>query len=143
MKLLLLLLVFVVSPLHAQGRSGPAPLEGFVARVARLWAAEDADGLAALAGDDGRMVLEVGTARGGMRERHAAAALRALFAERESVGTTLLRSAVSGGNPPRGFGELAWTSRARGTTAPRAARVYVGAAWEGGSWRIRELRLLQ
>lgn len=138
----LVALAILAPALHAQRASAPAPLEPFVAQVARLWAGGDADGIAALAGADGRIVLELGTTSGGVRERHAAAALRALFAERETVDVRPERAALSGGAPPRGFVELIWNSRARGTTVPRPVTVYFGTAWEGGGWRIRELRVL-
>ena len=126
----------------AQDR-GDARLEGFVAQVTRLWEAEDAAGLAALTPSGGRMVLEVGgEAAGPVPERHAAAALRALFADRESVSIRPTRITVSGGQPLQGFGELAWVSRSRGVTVPQTSTVYVGVVWEGGGWRIRELRVL-
>lgn len=140
--LLALLLAAPGTALRAQG-SGDPRLDGFVARVARLWEAEDADGLARLAPSGGRMVLEVaGEGAGPVSERHAAAALRSLFADRETVSIRTARSALAGGQPLQGFGELAWTSRSRGVTAARTSTVYVGVVWEGGEWRLRELRVL-
>lgn len=139
LPLLLVLALWVAAPLAAQG--GGPPLDSFLARVVRLWAAGEAEGVAALVGRDGRITLELGSASGGVQERHAAAALRALFAERETVNVRPQRAAVSGGNPPRGFVELAWTFRARGARAPRTRPVYLGATWEDGEWRLRELRI--
>lgn len=139
---LLLLLAAPRTALRAQGGGEPR-LEGFVARVSRLWEAEDADGLASLAPSGGRMVLEVGGGGAGpVPERHAAAALRSLFADRETVSIRLARVTVAGGQPLQGFGELAWLSRSRGVSAARGSTVYVGVVWEGGEWRIRELRVL-
>jgi hypothetical protein len=139
---LLLLLAAPASALRAQG-GGEPKLEGFVARVARLWEAEDADGLARLAPSGGRMVLEVGgEGAGPVPERHAAAALRSLFADRETVSIRPARVTVAGGQPLQGFGELAWLSRSRGVSAARGSTVSVGGVWEGGEWRIRELRVL-
>ncbi len=139
---LLLLLAAPATALRAQGGGEPR-LEGFVARVARLWEAEDADGLARLAPSGGRMVLEVGgEGAGPVPERHAAAALRSLFADRETVSIRPVRVTMAGGQPPQGFGELAWLSRSRGVSAARGSTVYVGTVWEGGEWRIRELRVL-
>jgi hypothetical protein len=143
LRLLALLLLLAPAALHAQDAPGAARLEGFVARVARLWQAGDAAALAALAPSGGRMVLELpGEGAGPVQERHAAAALRALFAERESVAARAGRVTVAGGDPLQGFGEIAWRSRPRGVSTPRASTVYVGAVWDGSEWRIRELRVL-
>jgi len=128
-------------PLAAQ-ETQPAPLEAFILQVARLWAAGDAAALADLAPGDGRIHLDVGETSGAVQGRHAAAALRALFAERESLSLRPARVTVAGGRPLRGFGELTWMSRSRGVTVPHSSTVYVGTVWEGNAWRIRELRLL-
>ncbi|CAN5322034.1 hypothetical protein BH23GEM4_BH23GEM4_08310 [soil metagenome] len=136
-------LLLTALPLGAQRsepRSAPS-LEQFVAEVARLWARGDANGVAALGADAG-VAVELGAARGTVQERHAAAALRGLFGEAETVSVRILRSARAGGRPPRGFGEFAWTTRPRGTGAPQTAGVYVGAALDEGRWEIRELRVI-
>ncbi|HEX2190684.1 MAG TPA: hypothetical protein VHG51_17370 [Longimicrobiaceae bacterium] len=141
--LAVLALLAAPAPLRAQAGGGEARLEGFIARVARLWEAEDAQALAALAPAGGRMVLEVGgEGAGPVQERHAAAALRSLFADRESVSVRPSRVTVAGGEPVQGFGEIAWISRSRGVSTPRSSIVYVGVVREGDGWRIRELRVL-
>jgi len=141
--ILALLVLFAVPPgLHGQAR--PAPLEGFVTRVAQLWGSGDASALVGLAPSDGRLVVDLGGDGGGAVEgRHAAAALRALFGRRENVSVRANQVTLSGGSPPRGFGELAWTSRERGVREADRSVVYVGAEWEDGAWRIRELRLIR
>lgn len=141
LALLLVLLVSAATAAAAQGR--PPSLEPFIARVAQLWADGEADALVELAAADGRMTLDLGgQGAGPVGGRNAAAALRDLFAERRTVSTRTTRATLSGGDPPSGFGEVAWVSRSRGTTVPRTSVVYVGVAWEGGGWRIRELRIL-
>jgi hypothetical protein len=140
--LLPLVLLILARPAHAQQREA-APLEDFIAQVGRLWARGDAAALVRLAPADGRIVLDIGGESGGaVQARHASAALRALFAERESVALRPSRITVAGGEPLRGFGELAWVSRSRGITDPRPATLYIGAVWEDGGWRLSELRLL-
>lgn len=141
--LLPLLLAVALVPPRGAAAQEPAPIAAFVAEVARLWAADDAEGLVALAPPGGRILLDLGgEGAGEVQPRNAAAALRRLFAERETTGVRSARATVSGGSPVRGFGELAWTSRARGVREAQQATVYVGAVWEGGAWRIRELRVL-
>lgn len=142
-SLLVLLALLLALPLRAQEAPPTERLEAFVARVARLWEAEDAAAVAALAPRGGRMVMELeGGSAGAVQERHAAAALRALFSDRESVSIRATRVNVAGGRPVQGFGELTWVSRSRRVTVPQTHTVYVGAVWEEDGWRIRELRLL-
>lgn len=145
LRVLALLLVLAApgTGLRAQRGGGESRLEGFIARVARLWEAEDASALAALAPSGGSVVLEVaGEGAGPVQERHVAAALRSLFADRESVSIRPARVTVAGGEPLQGFGELAWISRSRGVSTARSSTIYVGVVWERDGWRIRELRVL-
>jgi len=121
-----------------------APLEGFVASVARMWAAGDAGGITGLAPADGRIVLDLGNGQAGAVEaRHVAAALRELFRDRSTVSVRATQVTIAGGQPLSGFGELSWTSRPRGVTDSETRSVYVGAVWEDGAWKVRELRLLR
>jgi hypothetical protein len=130
--------------LVAQETAAPtAPLETFVLQVARLWAAGDATALIDLAPADGRILIDIGAeGAGSVQGRHATAALRSLFAGRESVSIRPTRVTIAGGRPMRGFGELSWVSRSRGITVPQAVTLYVGTVWEEGGWRIREIRIL-
>ena len=138
--LLCILALLAPRALAAQGRT--APLDGFVASVARLWNAGDAGGIAELAPSDGRIMLDLGTGEAGAVEaRHAAAALRDLFRERTTLSVRAAQVTMAGDG--RGFGELAWVSRPRGVTDRESSTVYVGAVWESGGWRIRELRVLR
>ena len=135
----LVLLVAAPRALAAQ-----APLEGFVGSVARLWAAGNAGALADLAPADGRILLDLGDGNGGaVDKRHVAAALRELFGASGHAAIRPAQVTVAGGEPLRGFGELTWSFRPRGVSDTRTATVYVGAVWERGAWRMRELRILR
>ena len=143
LALALLLAVFAPCGLAAQQNSASS-LSGFVATVARLWADGDADALVQLAPDDARILLDLaGEGPGEVQPRNAAAALRRLFGERETVTVRPTGATVSGGTPLRGFGELTWVARPRGVSETLSSVVYVGAVWEDGAWRIRELRVLR
>jgi hypothetical protein len=121
-----------------------ASLEGFVSSVARMWAAGDAGGITGLAPADGRIVLDLGNGQAeAVEARHVAAALRELFRDRSTVGVRPTQVTIAGGEPLRGFGELSWTSRPRGVSDSETRSVYVGAVWEAGAWKIRELRVLR
>jgi hypothetical protein len=143
--LVLALMLAAVAPraLAAQQQSA-ATLSSFVASVARHWAGGDADALVELAPSDGRILLDLaGEGPGEVQTRNAAAALRRLFGERETVTARPTGATVSGGTPLRGFGELSWVARPRGVSETLVSVVYVGAVWEDGAWRIRELRVLR
>jgi hypothetical protein len=141
--ILLALLLSVLAP-RGLAAQQDAPLASFVATVSRLWAAGDADEIVALAPEDGRILLDLaGDGPGEVQPRNAAAALRRLFGERENVSVRASRVTISGGTPLRGFGELTWIARPRGVTDTLSSVVYVGAVWEDGSWRIRELRVMR
>ncbi len=145
---LLLLVALAVGaagrPAASQQSPPNARLEMFVLQVARLWADGNATELAALAPAEGRIVLEIGAEPNGLvQRRHAAAALRELFAARETVSLRPTRITIAGGQPMRGFGELVWLSRSRGVTIAQPATLYIGTVWEGGQWRVGELRLLR
>ena len=136
-----LLALFAPRALAAQEERA---LESFAATVARLWARGDAAGLVQLAPADGRILLDLGgDGPGEVEGRHVAAALRTLFDDRQSVSARARQVTVAGGQPLRGFGELTWVSRRRGVSDAQTTGVYVGAVWERGGWRLRELRILQ
>lgn len=145
--ILLALLLMVLAPrgLAAQQQPGSAQsLSAFVANVARLWADGRSDALVELAPRDGRILLDLaGEGPGEVQPRNAAAALRRLFADRETVTVRPTAATVSGGTPLRGFGELTWVARPRGVSETLSSVVYVGGVWEDGAWRIRELRVLR
>jgi hypothetical protein len=134
-----LALVFVARPAPAQDR----PIEEFVQRVGQMWSAGDVAGLVDLVPPRGSLLLDTGTGTESVNRRHAAAALRALFSERDTQGVRPVRVTLAGGSPPRGFGELSWSFRQRGAPSSQARTVYVGASWESGGWRVTELRVMQ
>lgn len=141
----LALLLALLAPRALAAQEGSAAsLSDFVATVARLWAEGQADAIVDLAPDDGRILLDLaGEGPGEVQPRNAAAALRRLFGQRETVTVRPTSAAVSGGTPLRGFGELTWVARPRGVSEPLSSVVYVGGVWEDGAWRIRELRVMR
>lgn len=139
--LALLVLVALAAPAGLAGQDAPrVPLERFVQQVARLWAQGDADALVALAPASGRLMLDLGADAGGsVQGRHATAALRSLFAVRETASLRPSRVTVSGSR--QGFGEFHWVYRSRGMSSQQTASVYFGVVWEENAWRIREIRV--
>lgn len=131
------------APAPAAAQQPPAvPLEEFVQQVAWLWNMGDVAALVDLLPLRDRIVLDTGSGTETVQPRHAAAALRALFDSREGSAARAVRVTIAGGDPPRGFGELAWSFRARGAPTSQIRSVFVGAVWQGDAWRINELRVM-
>lgn len=140
--MLLLLPLLTLLPLPARASQGPGPLEQFIQQVARLWAEGDASGLTDHAPPDGQLLLNTGRGPESVNARHAAAALRQMFSDRETISLRPVRVTVAGGQPLRGFGELAWSYRTRGTRMSETRTLYLGAVWTGRSWRVSEIRVM-
>jgi hypothetical protein len=132
--------ILIAQPVRAQAT--PEPLGRFVATVAYLWSQGDAEGLADLLPRDGQVLLDVGGGSEAVNARHAAAALRSLFSDHQDASARPVRTNLSGGQPVRGFGEIAWTFRTRRVPIPRSRTVYVGAVWTGDAWHLSEIRLM-
>jgi hypothetical protein len=126
--------------------AAPAPaqeLEPVLRRVASAWHKGDAGELSRLGAGAGIALDVDGSTVGPLGARQAAAVLRRVFDDRESVSATPKVSRTVGGEPARAFGEITWTTRARGTTIPERATLFVAFVREGDAWRITEIRLMR
>jgi len=139
-----LFVTFLVLPAESSAQTPMADrsLEDFVQRVSVFWADADVSSLLELLPADNLLILDTGSGIENANSRHAAAALRALFSESETVAARPVRVTIASTVPARGFGELSWTFRARGSRGEQSRSVYVAAAVEGEAWRITELRLM-
>jgi len=135
--LALAFMLLVIAPAAAQDLT-PA-----LQRVAAAWHKGDARAVAALAAEAGVSLDVDGSTVGPLAERQAAAVLRRVFGDRESVSATPRVSRTVGGEPARAFGEISWTTRARGTTIPERATLFVAFVREDDAWRITEIRLMR
>ncbi|HUE96639.1 MAG TPA: hypothetical protein VMN39_08265 [Longimicrobiaceae bacterium] len=125
---------------HAQPSGGE--LEEFVGEVARLWGEGNVAGLIERIPETDPLRLDTGSGLEPSTERHAAAALRDLFANRRTVGARTVQVTLASAQPPAGFGQIAWTYRDRGAPGEQVRSIYVAAVWQSGVWRITELRLM-
>jgi hypothetical protein len=114
-----------------------------VERIGGAWHRGDASAITGLGARAGISLDVDGRPVGPLPARQAAAVLRRVFEERESVGVRTTMTRAVGGEPPSAFGELSWTARARGTTMPERARLFIALVLEDGGWRITEIRLLR
>jgi hypothetical protein len=112
-------------------------------RVASAWHKGDASAVAGFAARNGVSVNIDGRAVGPLAPRQAAAVIRRVFEDRESLSVRSNMTRSAGGSPARAFGEITWTTRARGTTIPGRATIFVAFVHEDEQWRITEIRLIQ
>jgi hypothetical protein len=131
------LLLLLAAPLPAAAQS----LEQALERVAAAWHKGDTGAITALGARAGISLEVAGGSVGPLGPRQAAAVIRRLFEARESVSARSNMTRTVGGDPVRAFGEIAWTVRARGTTIPERATLYVAFVREDDAWRITEIRV--
>lgn len=118
-------------------------LERTMGRVAAAWHRGDAAAITRLAASSGISLDVDGRSVGPLGPRQASAVIRRVFEDRESVGARSNMTRTVGGSPQRAFGEIAWTTRARGTTIPERATLFVAFVREDAGWRITEIRLIR
>jgi hypothetical protein len=123
-------------PLHAQ------ELEQITQRMAAAWGRGDAGAITGLAARSGISVDVDGSGGGPVSPRQAAAMLRRIFDERQTVDVRTGNTRIVGGSPPRGFGEFVWSARARGTSIPERRTVFIAFVREDEGWRITQIRLM-
>jgi hypothetical protein len=133
----LLLLLAARAELYAQDA------DGFMARVATAWRKSDAEAVSMLGDPDGISIEVEGRHVGSIAPRQAAAVLRRVFADRETVKAIAGPARTMPGNARRAYAEIVWEHRVRGTTQPMKVYVFIAAARDGAAWRITEIRLLQ
>jgi hypothetical protein len=136
---LLALLLLAAVPATAAGQE----LEQTLERVATAWHRADAGAITALAARAGITLDVDGTSVGPLGARQAGAVIRRVFEDRESVSARVNMARTVGGTPARAFGEVSWTHRARGTTIPQRATLFVAFVREDDRWRITEIRLMR
>lgn len=137
------LLLAAALTLMGMGPAAAQDLDPVLQRVAAAWHKADARAVAALGAEAGISLDVDGSTVGPLGTRQAAAVLRRVFDDRESVSAAPRVSRTVGGDPARAFGEFTWTTRARGTTIPERATLFVAFVREADAWRITEIRLMR
>lgn len=133
----LVALLLLAAPTHAQ-----QDLDAAMQRVAKMWERGDVRGLTASAAASGfALEFDAGRSRP-VTSRQAAAALRRLFEDQETVSVKPGVTRMVGGRPQRAFGELEWITRPRGTTIPERRTVFVAFVREDQGWRVTEIRVM-
>jgi hypothetical protein len=112
-------------------------------RLAAAWHKGDATAVTGLVARTGISLNVDGRAVGPLPPRQAAAVIRRVFEDRESVSVRSNMTRMAGGSPARAFGEITWTTLARGTTIPGHDTIFVAFVREDDQWRITEIRLIR
>jgi hypothetical protein len=134
-----LLLLAAFTPGHVSGQA----LEETLTRVANAWHRGDVSAITGLASRAGMSIDIDGRSVGPLASRQAAPVIRRILEERESVQVRSNMARRVGGAPASAFGEITWTTRARGTTIPERATLFVAFVLEDERWRITEIRLIR
>jgi hypothetical protein len=138
---LLVLLALAATLVPARGSA--QDLGPVIERVASAWQRGDASAITGLVARGGISLDVDGRPVGSLPARQAGAVLRRLFDDRESVGVRNTMTRTVSGSPPSAFAEFTWSVRARGTTIPENARLFIAFVLEDERWRITEIRLLR
>jgi hypothetical protein len=139
---LVALLVAAPAPLGARAET-QEDLSAVLATLAALWARGDANALAAFGASHGIDLEIQGESLGRVSGRKAAAALRHIFANQETVSVLASRTSRVTGTDHSAFGELTWVVRARGSVVPQRTTVFLGLVREGRTWRVSQIRILR
>ena len=110
-----------VGPLHST-LFAQETLEAVSESLATHWSRGDLDRVADLLSSDGVRVEVAGNRAGVASARQAVAALTDFHQDHQSVATRVARIGDAGGNPPRGFAEIAWTAIPEGTSEAASTR---------------------
>lgn len=139
MRVILALAAILLAAADARAQ----PVRPTVDNLARSWGRADAGSIAAVSARSGVSIEIEGDKHGPLNQRQVAAVLRRLFDERETVQVRPGMARTVDGSPDRGFGEISWTVRMRGTTEPRRSTVFVGLVKEDERWRVTEIRVFR
>lgn len=134
---LLALLLLLPSAVAAQ------QLRDFTERLTLAWARNDASSIASFIAERGVSLNVDGDPIGPVLARQAAAVLRQMFGNSETVSVTLTSRKEFPGRPARAYLELVWECRSRGTTIPDRRTVFLAVVRQDSEWRITEIRLIQ
>jgi hypothetical protein len=115
---------------------------GVAAALGGLWQRGDAGALVDLGAGTGLQLEIQGMMLGPLEGRRAAAALRQLFREHQTVDVRSGPLTRVAGSEDRGFVELDWWTRPAGGITVEHTTVFVGLVREPAGWRVSQIRVL-
>ena len=129
-------------PADAAAQADADELRSAAAAVAPAWRSGDADALAGRLRPDGVRLHLPGRSHPALSVRLARAALAELHGSLGSGAVEVRQVRLLGGDPPRGFADLAWNPVAEGTREPVPHTVFVGLEHGDGAWWVVEIRVM-
>lgn len=132
-----MLMLAPLTAAHAQD------VDAFMLRVANAWGREDAGAIAGYADRNGISLEVEGIHVGSVSPRQAAAVLRRVFGDRETLKVRAGDARMMRGSRDRAYAELVWERRARGTTQTERVNIFVAVALDAAGWHITEIRLMK
>ena len=131
--------VFVAAVSGASGQD----IRPAAQRIANAWQRADVGVIADQVARSG-LSLDFGGQRvGPVAGRQATTMLRRVFEERETMSVRVGSVKEMEGKTRRGYVEVSWTTRARGTSIPDTTTVLFSLELDGDQWRITEIRLMR
>lgn len=143
MRRLVAALALSALPTVAVAQSENDGLQVAAHQIAQAWGRASVDGVVRHVASAGVSIDVADGPMGPLNERQASALLRQLFEEGETVAVQQRMLERVGGQPPRAFAAIVWTTRPRGTRLPVRRMVYFGLDRIDGFWRISEIRLIR
>jgi hypothetical protein len=136
-------LTVTVALIAAASSVGAQEIRTAAERLARSWERADVNAIGNQAAEEGLSVELGGERVGPVSSRQAAAILKRVFDERETMSTQVGSAREMHGENRRGFVELTWVVKSRGTSIPDSLTVLFSLELEERQWRITEIRLMR
>lgn len=138
-----LVLGLLLAPHPVAAQREPEDLDRVVESLTQMWARGEVGALVELGASPG-VDLEIhGDPMGSLSGRRAAAALRQLFGDQETVAVWHGTLSTVSGADERAFVELTWDVRPTGLPFRERNRVFVGFIHEPTGWKISQIRILR
>jgi hypothetical protein len=137
------LAAFAALALAAAAPAGAQDLRPTVTRLATAWARGDFSEIGTRTARSGLSIALDGDRTGPFGERQAAAALKRMFEDRETLSARPGKGGVIDGEPRRAWVEIGWTSRTRGSRIEERMTVVMSLIEEADEWKITEIRLMK
>ncbi len=123
--------------------AGAQDLRPTASRLSSAWARGDASEIGTRAARSGLSIAVNGDRTGPFNGRQAAAALKRVFEDRETLSARPGKNGIIDGEPRKAFVEIAWTTRTKGSRIEERTTVLLQLVEDGKDWRITEIRLMK
>lgn len=114
-----------------------------VSRLSSAWSRGDFSAIGTRAARSGLSIAMDGDKTGPFNERQAAAALKRVFEDRETLSARPGKDGIIDGEPRRAYLEISWVTRSKGSRVQEKTTVLLQLVEEGSDWRITEIRLMK